>query len=177
MFTIEKGLQEEYVLDFKSHMMNLMQRGFPEDGSMATLNKEAIRYFKEKEIDFLGFETGFDGCYSFTIDKINKMYGFDIPNPYQGYWFADNMTKLLHGDQKTFQPISSLDELKHGQVIVYKNPDDTGYLHAGITEMSDSGIKVLSQWGEGNAPSLRHPIGRVDKSYGTHYQVFNVNTD
>ncbi len=177
MFQIEEGLQEEYVSDFQLHLMNLMQKGFPEDGSIKTLNKEVERYFKKKEIDFVGFETGFDGCYSFTVNQINKMYGFDIPNPYPGYWFGDDMTKLLHGDPKTFQPISSLDELKHGQVIVYKNPDDTDYLHAGITKMTDSGIKILSQWGGGNAQSLKHPIGKVDRSYGTHYRVFNVNTD
>ncbi len=181
MFQIRKGLQEEYVYDFQMHMMRflnqLIEERTPEDVFVEKSNMEARRYFKRKEIDFLGFGTGFDGCYSFTINQLNEIHGLNIPNPYPGYWFADDMTKLLCGDKKTFQPISSLGKLKQGQIVVYKNPSDNDYLHAGITEMTDSGVKVLSQWGQGNAPLLRHPIERVDFYYGTHYWVFDVNTN
>jgi len=169
MFRIKTELTRNYLED----LVEIVGNNIDCSSSLfdtTTINL-AKNYFENFEMEFINFcDDRFASCHDFTIHKINERHNLKLANQF-GFWYGDKMSFLVNTHLKNnLYKVRAYSEIGENQLVIYKN-NSGEILHSGITDFLGGELKVLSKFG--NGPTLIHPFHRIEKSYGSNYDVYN----
>jgi hypothetical protein len=133
--------------------------------------EDITKYFKSKNIEpVTGNNLEWEKsphyeCYHFAISYL----GLKFPNNMRD-GDSNIFTRYVNN---AFDEVQSKNEIAQEDLVVYYF-DKNKYLHAGVIEKIVNSVPlVISQWG--SPWMFRHPIQKVDKSYGNKYKIFKIN--